>query len=136
MSRAVRCVPMRRLAVLLFTMMSAVSLLWCVATVVLWRTLGEAKTSLALARLNHPDTTEVGFYLRLLVAVIPYWLVVIVTSLPPLLWLVSYALNRKDRHTLRRLADNHCSSCGYDLRATRDRCPECGTPRGDLLASG
>jgi hypothetical protein len=43
-------------------------------------------------------------------------------SILPLLWLRAYRKNRK------RPGDGLCPSCGYDLRATPDRCPECGTP--------
>ena len=41
----------------------------------------------------------------------------------PLAWLVLWTMRKKSKP--HRAAT--CAKCGYDLRATPDRCPECGT---------
>src|SRR5207249_4965257 len=57
---------------------------------------------------------------------IAYWLL-----LPPTLVLPAIAFVRHRRRR-RRETSNLCPTCGYDLRASPERCPECGTanPRG------
>lgn len=49
----------------------------------------------------------------------PLWLATLSFAFPPLF----YAAARGRCH---RKSPNICSHCGYDLRATPDRCPECG----------
>ena len=51
----------------------------------------------------------------------PAWSVAVVTAVLPVVRIIC----RWDRK--RRLKPGHCRHCGYDLRATPDRCPECGT---------
>lgn len=40
--------------------------------------------------------------------------------------LAVYLKRREDRRFLREFR-GQCAACGYDLRATPERCPECGT---------
>jgi hypothetical protein len=47
------------------------------------------------------------------------------TLVLPLVWMSVLALEAAVR--LRRGRTGLCHRCGYDLRATPDRCPECGT---------
>jgi hypothetical protein len=51
----------------------------------------------------------------------PYWFACAILGIMPFLWLM-----RVWRAAHRR-ARGLCSVCGYDLRASKDRCPECGT---------
>ena len=49
--------------------------------------------------------------------VVPYWFVLLLTLAPAPLVIYRHA---------KRPRVGHCAKCGYDLRASPERCPECG----------
>jgi hypothetical protein len=65
-----------------------------------------------------------GFELR-----VPHRVLMLAFAVAPALYagdlLRAWVLKR------RRRAKGLCETCGYDLRASTERCPECGTSRSD-----
>jgi hypothetical protein len=53
--------------------------------------------------------------------VLPYWLLFIATAMLPGTRFSRWSRSRQKRPR------GVCTECGYDLRATPERCPECGT---------
>jgi hypothetical protein len=54
----------------------------------------------------------------------PYWFIMLLTAILPGARLAAW--RRRARRL--RMRPGLCRHCGYDCRATPDRCPECGTP--------
>ena len=57
------------------------------------------------------------------------WLPILLFSVMPITWVVGYRKRRRQR----RYAASQCVNCGYDLRATPGRCPECGLVPKDAV---
>jgi len=64
----------------------------------------------------------------------PHWLAATIFAIIPTFAVTR--LIRSKRRMRKRAAKDLCLSCGYDLRASPDRCPECGTvPAGKIKNS-
>lgn len=55
------------------------------------------------------------------IVAIPYWALIPPSAILPILWFLS---RRRQQHRHRA---GHCHTCGYDLRESKEKCPECGT---------
>jgi hypothetical protein len=52
--------------------------------------------------------------------VVPNWFLLSLFSIAPLVWVAKWWRRRT------RVANGKCRNCGYDMRASPGRCPECG----------
>lgn len=71
-------------------------------------------------KLHHQDQISIhAFVFR-----VPHWVLVLMFALWPAVRFTR--MYRRHRKRQKAITDGHCLNCGYDMRATPDRCPECG----------
>lgn len=116
----------------LFAISSAVSLILCVSLMVAMlfaQGAVELRGSPLAIEVRSFEYNCDAFYIAFDVFHRPFWILTLrFPSLGlfialPALWLV----RRRPWRMLRRVDHSRCARCGYDLRATPGRCPECGT---------
>ncbi len=69
-----------------------------------------------------PSSTAPWIRFQFMRVIVPLWLLWIPLSL------LTFFVTRATARRLRRQRLGLCMNCGYDLRASTDRCPECGEP--------
>lgn len=81
---------------------------------------GEYFGYFACAAQTVPNATPGKFYAIYAIGV-PFWFLAAISAMPPTRWAC------RTLRKYRRRAHGLCMTCGYDLRSTKDCCPECGT---------
>ncbi len=80
--------------------------------------------------LTFKGTTPLGYAMSQVRLEIPDWFLILVSLVLPTIWLIRAGRARRLKFV------GCCAKCGYDLRATPERCPECGTvPQGSSAHS-
>jgi hypothetical protein len=96
---------------------------------ILYEDIAESKLTFGFGFRAAPATAVVGSqpvsFARQGVVYVPMWFLFLLMIVAPILWAPG-ALRRRHIERLRS-ALSRCVCCGYDLRATPERCPECGT---------
>jgi hypothetical protein len=62
---------------------------------------------------------------------VPHWMPLALFAIPPLAW--GSLRWRRSAVRRRRTRQGECLACGYDLRASSGRCPECGREDADRV---
>jgi hypothetical protein len=83
--------------------------------------LGRRGFALILPPESHDTGSDGAYAHRFWRALVPSWFLVLLLLMPAVL-----AIRRVGRTRARRVR-GLCAACGYDLRETPERCPECGT---------
>jgi hypothetical protein len=85
----------------------------------LWEGMRRSSDSKCLA--FQYTTGTVAGYVNIRIIAIPLWFLVPLCAAMPTFWFLTFRRQRR-RNKLGR-----CLKCGYDLRESTEKCPECGT---------
>ena len=80
---------------------------------------------------GHTDpspTSRLGGNRLYLTLIVPHWMTALAAGVIPAIWIIR-------RNRAARFGTGRCRRCGYDLRATPARCPECGQPSAEPAAA-